>query len=97
MSTDDQIVKTLTGHRVLTCFANVERFNSNFNTTSANYDFQWLKKVGKGRKPLFVSGIRRNSKNEIIEIIEYMSEPQPGIVLTLNEIEVFLYFHKIKC
>ena len=93
MSTDQQIPKTLTGHRVLTCFANVERYNSNFNTTAENYKFEWL----KNGIPLSENVTRKNSKNEIIEIMEKMSQPQPGIVLTLNDIEVVIFILLVYC
>ena len=91
MSTDtiSPNVKIFSGHRVLTCFANVESFNPNFNTTSQNYEFQWL----KNGSALSIFKKRKNSKNEVIEIIEYINKPLPGIVLTLNEIEVYINSH----
>ena len=83
-----------TGHRVLTCFANVEQFDSNFETTAQYYKFEWHKTIktedGLEEIKLSTSEKRKNSKNETVEIIEYMNQPQPGIVLTLNNIEVLI-------
>ena len=72
----------------------MERFDSNFKTTAQYYKFEWIKtiktKTGLKEIKLSTSEKRKNSKNETVEIIEYMNQPQPGIVLTLNNIEVVI-------
>ena len=78
-----------TGHKVLTCFADVESLDRNFNTTPRNYEFNWFKNGHLLQK----EKQRLNSNGQIIEIIEPMKEPQPGIVLKLNQIQVIMIPH----
>ena len=77
----------------------MERFDSNFETTSRHYKFEWLKTIktkdGLEETKLSTSEKRKNSKNETVEIIEYMNQPQPGIILTLNNIEVLILLVQI--
>ena len=81
---DHSVSSKYSGHNVLTCFAEIESVDPNLNTKSQNYKFNWF----KDGILLTPRDKRLNKNGEIIEIIEYMDQPQHGIVLELNDIDV---------